>query len=226
MPLIRNKSWLYSCCWHPSVSETMECAPWVCQSVVDRHLLLWLKRPILDRQILWQLMQVYFSGVSSGAEAELFTMRSLFRLHYSSLIGSLCLMPVFRACLQLIRSAATDSWLSGSMEQAFMSRFRTSLYRRAGLPKSSSLGIRVMCISHAFDMPTHLCLLWLSSPYMLVNCARVRTSLLVTWSCQVMPRILLRQRMWKCSCIFLVYSSVSKLPFLRGVYSRYMPGKL
>ena len=156
-----------------------------CQSVVDRHLLLWLKRLILDRQVLWQLVQVYFSGVSSGAEAELFTMRSLFRGHCSSLLDSLCLMPVFRACLQMLRSAAIVSQLAVSMEQAFMSRFRTSLYRRVGLPtglvpvarmpKSSSLGIRVS--SMRLTCPAHLNLLWLSSPYMLVNCARVRTSL-------------------------------------------------
>ena len=116
---------------------------------------------------------------------------------FASLISSLLpvvLFPLLNTelpvCLQLLRLIATASQLGGLMSQAFISRFRTSSFRRCGLPG----GLEPVASSHQrmsfgiwpsfirLTWPIHLRVLWLSMAKMLGIPACATTSLLETTS--------------------------------------------
>ncbi len=175
------------------------------QSVVEMQCLLWLNSPIRERQSLLQLLQVKPVTASVGTDSAPCRLRCLFSSHWSSLFPSLNFMLVLMASRQLTRSAVAASKSAGCRLPAFRSRLQTSLYRSAGLPvglvpEASSpymmtLGILPSCIRQTW--PSQRRRLCERSACMLNVFAWASTSVFGTWPCQVMPRILLRQRRWK-----------------------------
>ncbi len=181
--------------------------------------LLWLNSPIQERQSLLQLLQVKPVTASVDTDSALCRLRCLFS--WSILFPSLSFTLVLTASRQLTWSAVAASKSAGFRLPAFRSRLQTSLYRSAGLPVGlvpeasspcmMSLGIRPSCIRQTW--PSQRRRLCERSACILNVFAWSSTSVFGTWSCQVMPRILLRQRKWKelslRSCqIYIVHVSL------------------
>ena len=102
-------------------------------------------------------------------------------------------------------SAAAASQPAGLMSRAFRSCLQTSVYRRTGLPAGLepvasspySISLRIRPSSMRLTWPSQRKRLWASKVNILSILAGARTFLSGTRSCQVMPRISLRQRRWK-----------------------------
>lgn len=102
-------------------------------------------------------------------------------------------------------SAAAASQPAGLMSPAFRSCLQTSVYRRTGLPAGLepvasspySMSLRIRPSSMRLTWPNQCKRLWPSKVNILSILACARTFLSRTRSCQVMPRIPLRQRRWK-----------------------------
>ncbi len=164
------------------------------QSVLELQCLLWLNSPIRERQSLLQLLQEKPVTASVGTDSALCRLCCLFSSHWSLLFPSLSFMLVL-----------TASKSAGFRLPASRSRLQTYLYQSAGLPVGlvpeasspymMSLGIRPSCIRQTW--PSQRRRLCESSACILNVFAWSSTSVFGTRSCQVMPRILLRQRRWK-----------------------------
>ena len=104
-----------------------------------------------------------------------------------------------------MRSDVTSSSCAGLMSHAFGSLFQVSLYRRVGrpnvrVPEASSLyrmcfGLRPSSILHTYL--SHRRRLRVRMANMLGMPVWDRMLAFVTWSCQVMPKSLLRLRLRK-----------------------------
>ncbi len=172
---------------------------------MELQCLLWLNSPIRERQSLLQLLQVKPVTASVGTDSALCRLRCLFSSHWSFLFPSLSFTLVLTASRQLTWSAVAASKSAGFRLPAFRSRLQTSLYRSAGLPVGlvpeasspymMSLGIQPSCIRQTW--PSQRRRLCERSVCILNVFAWSSTSVFGTRSCQVMPRILLRQRKWK-----------------------------
>ena len=144
---------------------------------------------------------------SVGAVVQLCRMRSLQASHWSSLFFSLVWIPVLTAIESNCRglSAAAASQPAGLMSPAFRSCLQTSVYRRTGLPAGLepvaswpySMSLTIRPSSMRLTWPSQRKRLWPSKVNKLSILACARTFLSGTRSCQVMPRIPLRQRRWK-----------------------------
>ncbi len=175
------------------------------QSVVELQCLLWLNSPIREQQSLLQLQQVKPLTASLGTDTALCRLLCRFSSHWSFLFPSLSFMLVLTASRQLTWSAVAASKSAGFRLPAFRSCLQTSFYWSAGLPVGlvpeasspyvMSLGIRPSCIWQTWpSQRRHICE---RSACILNVFVWSSTSVFGTRSCQVMPRILLRQRRWK-----------------------------
>ena len=191
--------------------------------MVELQRLLWLSSPILDWQVLLQLLQINSVLGSVGALSS----------HPTALFSSPH-RPALSASLQWFRHAAIASQCVGLILPAFRSRLQTTLKRRLGHPTglvpvvsflySMSLGI---CPSlMRFTCPSQPSRLWLSKANMLGNPACATTSLLGTKSCEVIPKILLKQRSGKCWVCTLGRSRGSRSCYYRVACSARRPGIL
>ena len=127
---------------------------------------------------------------------------------YDCTIGFLIHAWLCRCCcptLSYALSAAAASQPAGLMSPAFRSCLQTSVYRRTGLPAGLepvasspySMSLRIRPSSMRLTWPSQRKRLWPSKLNILSILACARTFLSGTRSCQVMPRIPLRQRRWK-----------------------------
>ena len=163
--------------------------------------------PILDRQALLQLLQMKSMLGSEGTDAALRRLRSL-------LSPFLTLLSAVTASLQWLWSAAATSQSAGLILPAFRSCLQTSLKRRLGrpaglVPVASSLfsmSLGIPSSSMRLTWPSQRSQLWLSKANTQGTSDCARTSLFGTRSCQVMPKMLLRQHTWRC-CVCVLGGS-------------------
>ena len=111
--------------WHLLVSRDHRFAPIV-------QCLLWLWRPIRERQFLPHLEHVK-AVVGLLARHTVF-LQSLFSSAFTRCVSSYCDNPSFSVCLQASLSVAVTSQESVFMPSAWRSRLHTSLKRSWGRP--------------------------------------------------------------------------------------------
>ena len=168
---------------------------------------------MFDKQVLLQYLQM--REVLHGCVTLPFF---LCRLAPKAWIFSLssCLTPVFTGGFHSVLSSANFSQDFASMWHLFRLLLHVSLNLSFGRPLclqpcanspySSCLGILLSSI--LFTCPSHLSLLLHKIVGILESAACLRTSKLVTLSCQIMSRILRRHLRWKTLSLFscLVYN--------------------
>ena len=124
-------------------------------------------------------------------------------LHLSHVSCILCMLDsLFTRCHHVKRSLTTTSQLSMSMAADIISFLQISLKHRqtvlcvhfSSLPQRRSFGILPFPILHM--CPSHLRSLWLSRVCRLEHLAFTSTVVFGILSCQVIPRICLRQHRW------------------------------
>ena len=194
---------LCCCCWHPTVMT--DYGVYHSREEVE-HLRMWLKRPILDLQTWQQYWHTKSdASVVSGCLFWLSDLLALFRSYSSWTAFSLLFSPSATRCFHSVLLSANDSHASVSMLHAFKSLLHTSLKRRCGrrLPLSP---VASWPYSRSFGMrPSSILRMWLrqrkrrwrNSVNIDGMSALERTSLLVTLSFHVVPRILRRHLRWK-----------------------------
>ena len=170
--------------------------------------LLWLWRPIREWQSLSHLKHVK-AVVGLLARHTVF-LWSLFSSAFTHCVSSYCDNPTLTVCLQASLSVAVTSQESVFMPSAWRSRLHTSLKhswgRRVGLypvassPYQRSFGMRLSFTR--VTCPNHRMRLCFKRVYKLGIPAFSSTTLSVTLSCRVIPRIRLRQRMWNTFNLF------------------------
>ena len=169
--------------------------------------LAWLPSPILEWQSLSQVVQREVGGWLESRDSWRSFLRCLLSSSSLFCLSSPILTPFRTALRHALRSSAICSQLPGSMSASLRSRLQTSLKRSAGWPAgrcpvasspySISFGMRPSPMRCTWPSQRSLC--WQRRRCMLWESARPSTAVLVTLSCQVMPRMRRKQRRWKLS---------------------------
>ena len=185
----------------------------------------WLWSPIFERHGRWHLGQMNCPGSDGTAAAAFLLSRASVML--SRRFSSRLFCALFIRARQPTLSCALDSSCFWGMPASVALTLTQSLYRLRGLPwfrlpvmsspYSSCFGNLVSCIR--ITCPVHRSWAFKIMASMLVVSALSKTFKLVIRSCQRMPRIDLRQRMWNCSNCFrcLLYRVHVSHPYRRLV---------